>query len=142
MNKLLLAGLALSLSACGGTDWAGSYTGPASQSGSCSDGSSVPNSSASTTLNITESGDTITWTAGCGATVTATPNGNIATVKQYSCPAITTNGSTTALTVNSGTLTLTGNSLALDLIGTATVSGAATGTCNIHVTGTLAKAAK
>lgn len=126
----------------GGTtegSWAGTYTGPLTSSGTCSDGSPFPSTPESSSLTITQSGSTISWMASCGATAVADVSGNTATIRQYSCPSQMSGSNTVQFTVTGGVLTLSGNSLSANIVARATIAGATTGSCNISVTGTLAR---
>ena len=141
MKTLATSILALGLVACG-ADWNGTFAGDLSQTGDCSDGSSVPETEDPIELTLDDNGDTVAWDAACGATVIADVDGDVARVRQASCPAETVNGTTRNLTINSGTLRLTDTSLRLELALTTTLSGALTGTCELKAEGTLARLAE
>lgn len=119
--------------------WVGTYAGPLTSSGTCSDGTPYPTTPQSSSLTITQSGGTISWMGSCGATAVADVSGNTATVRQYSCPSQMSGSNTIQLTVTGGVLTLSGNSLSVNFVARATIAGATTGSCNISVTGTLAR---
>ncbi|MDI1443358.1 hypothetical protein [Polyangium sp. 6x1] len=138
MKQLGCSVLVLCLVACA-PDWNGTYVGELSQSGDCSDGSSVPETEEDVTLTLRDDGDTVTWEAACGATVVAEVDGDVARVRQTTCPAETVNGTTRSSTINDGTLTLNDTSLRMELDLTVTVSGAVTGTCEITAQGRLAR---
>ena len=120
-------------------NWSGTYAGSITPTGTCSDGSPFPSTPQSTSLVITQSGSTISWMVACGATANGDVSGNTATVRQYSCPAQMSGSNTVQFTVSSGVLTLTGNSLAMNLVARATITGATRGSCNVSLTGTLAR---
>ncbi|MDI1431747.1 hypothetical protein [Polyangium sorediatum] len=141
MKELSISVLALCLVACG-PDWNGTFVGDLSQSGDCSDGSSVPETEETLELTLYDNGDTVAWDAACGATVIADVEGDTARVRQTSCPAETVNGTTRSLTIQDGTLTLTDTSLRVELALTATLSGALTGTCELTAEGRLARLAE
>ncbi len=122
-----------------GVAWAGTYEGPLTSTGTCSDGSPYPSSPTNSRLSFTQSGTILSWTASCGATAIADVSGNTATIRQYSCPSQMSGSNTVQFTVSTGVLTLTGNSLAVNISARAALSGATTGSCNISVTGTLAR---
>ncbi|TKD13297.1 hypothetical protein [Polyangium fumosum] len=138
MKTLATSILALCLVACG-PDWNGTFVGDLSQSGHCSDGSSVPETEETLELTLYDNGDTVAWDAACGATVIADVEGDVAQVRQASCPAETIDGTTRSLTIKSGTLTLTDTSLRVKLELTATLSGALTATCALNAEGRLAR---
>lgn len=153
-QKLMAAFLcASSVGACGASggggggggfsdsSWTGTFTGPLTSAGTCSDGSAVPTMSQTTSLSISQTGTTLRWMVACGATVNANVSGNTAMVQQYSCPSQMSGSSTVQLTVSSGVLTLSGNSLSVNLMARATVTGSTgmSNSCNISVIGTLAR---
>ncbi|UQA56472.1 hypothetical protein [Polyangium aurulentum] len=138
MRNIATLILASGLVACG-ADWNGSYVGTLSTTGTCSDGSEVTPSKSSVNLTLRDDGDTVTWEPDCGATAIADIDGDVANLRQYSCPAETNNGTTAAITVNGGTLTLNDNSLRMDLDGEISLSGAVTGTCDLTIQGTLSR---
>lgn len=120
-------------------NFAGSYLGSVTQSGTCADGTTLPAQSQVFALTITQSATSLRWTADCGALATATANGDSASVQAYSCPARTIGTQTTQLSVTGGTLTLQSGSLVVNLTGQITLRGAQTGYCSLSVTGTLAR---
>lgn len=140
MNRFAIPMLALGLVACA-PDWDGTYAGEIKQSGFCNDGSSVPETESDvefTVLHETET-DTLSWTAACGATVLADLEleGDVAKVRRASCPAETSNGTTTSTTIEGGTLTFGNATMRMELDISVTLSGAITGTCNVTAEGTL-----
>lgn len=121
-----------------GVNWPGSYSGPASAGGTCSDGSTVPTQNFTFPLALTESGSTVSYIAKCGATVIADVAGNAATIRQVTCPPIGLDaGGTETVSVTSGTFTLNGNSLAIDYNESVVISTG--GTCTVTTTGTLVR---
>ncbi|MRG94943.1 hypothetical protein [Polyangium spumosum] len=140
MNRFVIPMLALSLVACA-PDWDGTYAGEIKQSGFCNDGSSVPETEADvefTVLHETET-DTLSWDAACGATVLADLEGDVAKVRQASCPAETSNGTTRSSTIEGGTLTFSDTTMRMELDISVTLSGAITGTCNVTAEGLLVR---
>lgn len=132
----------ISLMGCG-PDWSGKFDGKLSQTGTCSDGSSVPKTTTAVTLTLQDNGDTITWEASCGATAIADVDGDIANVRQYSCPAQTqADGTTIATTVNDGKLTLNDNVLNAEFNISLSLSGTITGTCDVVADGTFDRLAE
>lgn len=138
MKHLSLLFVCLSLIGCA-PDWNGTFVGPLSSAGFCSDGSSVPESNDVIQITLTNEGDTVNWESSCGATFIADINNDDeANLRQTSCPATTNaDGVTTAFTVEDGTLTLNDNTLQMEINFFVTVSGTVTGTCSVTSDGTL-----
>ena len=135
ISSILLAGC--------GPDWSGKFEGKLSQTGTCSDGSSVPASSTAVSLTLQDDGDTVTWEASCGATAIADVNDDVASVRQYSCPAQTgTDGTTIATTVTDGKLTLNDNVLEVEFDLFLSLSGTITATCDVVAEGSLNRLAE
>jgi hypothetical protein len=142
MKYLVILISSISLVGCG-PDWSGKFEGKLSQTGTCSDGSSVPASSSAISLTLKDDGDSVTWEAACGATAIADVDGDIANVRQYSCPAQTqTNGTTIATTVTDGKLTLNDNVLQAEFDISLSLSGTTTGTCDVVAEGSLNRLAE
>lgn len=138
MRKLVA--LAALTAACGGADFAGTYSGSITERGSCSDGSGV-NRTGSVSWVVTQSGGSVTIATGgnCGE-LSGTVSGNVVNVSQKTCPATTNNGITMTQTLTGGTLTLTGGSLGVSLTANYQLaSGYGSGTCSGTTTGTLSR---
>jgi hypothetical protein len=122
-----------------GPEWNGTFVGKLTQSGTCSDGSPVPDIVSAVQVTLVDNGDSVTWEAGCGATVIADLNGNdSADVRQASCPAKTdADGITSSITIEGGTLELNDNTLRMELETFLTLSGTVSGTCELTADGTL-----
>ncbi|MDI3285975.1 hypothetical protein [Polyangium sp. 15x6] len=136
MKQIVCSVFALCLVACG-PDWNGTFAGELSQSGDCSDGSSVPVTEADIELTLYDNGDTVSWDAACGTTVIADVDGEVARLRQSSCPAETVNGTTQSTTIEGGTLRLSDTALRVELDLTVTLAGATTATCDLTAEGTL-----
>jgi hypothetical protein len=120
-------------------EWNGTFVGELTLDGTCSDGSTIPSDSEAAQVTLKDSGDSVSWEAGCGATVIADiRNDTTADVRQASCPSDTdANGITRSFTIEGGTLDLNDNTLRMDLEMSITVSGALTGTCDATLSGTM-----
>jgi hypothetical protein len=120
-------------------EWNGTFTGELTLDGTCSDGSIIPTESEAAQVTLEDAGDTVSWEAGCGATVIADIRSDeLADVRQASCPAVMgTDGITRAFTIEGGTLDLNDNTLRMELEMTLTVSGAVNGTCDATFEGSL-----
>lgn len=142
MKCLVILISSICLAGCG-PDWSGKFEGKLSQTGTCSDGSSVPASTTAVSLTLKDDGDTVTWEAPCGATAIANVDGDVANVRQYSCPAQTqTDGTTIATTVTDGKLTLNDNILEVEFDLSLSLSGTITGTCDVVAEGSLNRLAE
>lgn len=132
--------LFLLLTACG-PDFAGNYTGGVTITGSCSDGSGGVDT-LTTEWTIADSGDELTIIPGgnCG-NLTASVDGNLAEIRQKTCPAHTgASGNTTTETVTGGTLALKGDALSVSVDTNAQITGpSGAGTCRYLTAGTLGR---
>lgn len=137
MKIAAIVGMSVGLVACS-PGWEGTYVGKLSESGTCSDGSLVAPVEEDATVILRDDGDTVTWEPACGVIATADIDGDVATVRKYSCPAETlSDGTTRSLTVTSGTLTLDEGAVTMDLHISIGLTGTITGTCEVTAKGTL-----
>lgn len=138
MKYLTLLAASMCLMGCG-PQWNGTFVGTLSLDGTCSDGSTIPSDDDAGQVALKDAGDTVSWEAGCGATVIADINGNdSANVRQASCPAETgADGITRSFTIEGGTLELNDNTLRMELEMILTISGAVSGTCDATLEGSL-----
>lgn len=120
-------------------EWNGTFVGALTLDGTCSDGSTIPSDPDAAQITLKDEGDSVSWEAGCGATVIADiRNDTTADVRQASCPAETDgNGITRSFTIEGGTLDLNENNLRMELEMSITVSGAVSGTCDATLSGTM-----
>jgi hypothetical protein len=120
-------------------DWNGTFVGSLTLDGTCSDGSTIPTDSEAAQFTLEDKGDSVSWEAGCGATVIADiRNDTTADVRQASCPSETdANGITRSFTIEGGTLDLNENNLRMELDMSIVVSGAVNGTCDATLSGTM-----
>lgn len=120
-------------------EWNGTFVGSLTLDGACSDGSTFPGEPEAGQVTLKDSGDSVSWEAGCGATVIADfRNEMTADVRQATCPSKTdANGITSSMTIEGGTLELNDNTLDLELETFITISGAISATCNATISGTM-----
>lgn len=137
MKYLTILVSSMCLMGCG-PNWNGTFVGTLSQSGTCSDGSTLPNTESAVQVTLQDDGDTVTWESACGATLIADINGDRANIRQSSCPSETlTDGTVRSSTVESGTLELNDNTLRMEVELLITLSGTITGACELTGDGTL-----
>lgn len=143
-RRWLLGALALT-GACGdeagggGTVLAGSYAGSLSPRGTCSDGSMVPSAAIAADVTLFQVGNRVRWEMACGATAMGTVTGAVATLEPATCLPTFDRGTSITQTLRGGTLTRVGNQLVVDLSLRSVGSGAATGSCDSTLTGTLVR---
>ncbi|MBK9260267.1 MAG: hypothetical protein IPM54_10570 [Polyangiaceae bacterium] len=115
-----------------------------SQTGTCSDGSSVPASTTAVSLTLKDDGDTVTWEAPCGATaITPASMAMLPTCVSIVVRRKTqTDGTTIATTVTDGKLTLNDNILEVEFDLSLSLSGTITGTCDVVAEGSLNRLAE
>lgn len=138
MRFALFVAAVLSVVACG-PSFDGTYAGPLTSIGSCSDGSGVPSSTVQVRWVLSESGSGVDVTTGgtCGDFAGDVPSGSTTDLRQKTCPAYSNGPYTYNSTVTGGTLTLSGSSLAVSFQTNILVSGAASGSCSTSTSGTL-----
>lgn len=143
MKAYIIPISAVFLVACGSPDWSGTFVGRLTASGACSDGSTVPATDNAVQLTLRDDGDTVSWSAACGATAIADVDEERAEVRQYSCPAeILSDGTTRNTTISGGTLELDGDTLRMDVDSVVSLSGTLTATCNVALKGSLSRLAE
>jgi hypothetical protein len=134
--------VALGLLGCG-PDFNGTFSGNITTTGSCSDGSGVPQRTDHAEWEIEDRGDELVIDpvgGTCGnLTARMSKGGSMAEFAQKTCPSSTFDGVTVTSTFTGGTLSLSGESLAVSLLGRVEASGAMSGTCNVTMAGTLAR---
>jgi len=120
-------------------DWNGTFVGALTLDGTCSDGSTIPTDSEAAQVTLKDAGDSVSWEAGCGATVIADiRNETTADVRQATCPPKTdANGVTTSTTIEGGTLDLNDNDIRMELELSIVLSGGLTGSCDATLSGTM-----
>jgi hypothetical protein len=143
--SLRIAGLIAGciLAGCGGKPSApgfpGTYVGSLTTVYTCGS-NAPPTHSGSTTLTLTQSGETVLFNEYSCMGIPASVSGEVATVGMYTCAAGSYNGNSAAVNITGGTLTLNGTSLAVSINGTTPFTDARNGTmetCQITVTGTM-----
>jgi preprotein translocase subunit SecG len=121
-------------------EWDGTYTGPLTSSGTCSDGTMYPTTTQSIGFTFTQRGATISYATACDVIAIADVSGNTATIRPYSCPPRMSGTRTIQVSVTGGVLTLLGNSVSANFLTRTTVtSSGIVNECNITVSGTLTR---
>jgi hypothetical protein len=135
--------MVLVLTACGGTDFTGTYVGPITTTESCP-GQPPSVTTADATFAITQANDELKWNNGTCPGNRAAVSGNAAIVESNVCEPHKTDSYTSITTRKSGTLALNGSALtvSLSLVFDIAFTDGSRETCTGDATGTLARKAE
>lgn len=137
--KMLIVLFAVSAVACGSPDFNGTWDGTLTQRAKCSDGS-APSREITMYLRATHNGDdlALSGNTSCG-TITATVDGDTATLFPVECAPISAGTITYTDTIEGGTLTIRGSLLDVNAVMSTLLRApnGATLLCSGPLTGTL-----
>lgn len=128
---------AVALTGCGPA-FEGSFFGTLITAGACSDGSNGSESE-NVRWTLVDNGDRVIVSpvGGTCGSYNTTPDGDRLVFASKACPGYSGELFDYSPTLTSGHATLDGDVLDVDVLFTVAVSGAGTGTCTLHLTGTL-----